>query len=327
MDLIANYTPKKVPPQRWAIVADFVRATVAETYTDDDSLPTVRNAAGLLARLAVWVHIVHGHPLDAEHVLDHELIEMFVAHELSDLSQRTRGRSRSMLVRMARATNPVWNGPAEGPQYGYKAPLGPYTPAELALCRDWAYGQPTAHRRHACTLVLALTLGAGLRSGEIAALRVADVHDDGDAGIILRPHGYRGAGPRDVPVLAEWEDTLRAEIAGLAPDDRVFLPGRPTNSTSAVHNLLKETTPVSGFRPDTRRLRTTWIVGHIYAEVPATALVEAAGVADLKHFEKWTNSVPGRTALEVRQWLRRRPDGTTGAVDTGTGRPRLRAVN
>ena len=97
------------------------------------------------------------------------------------------------------------------------------------------------------------------------------------------------------------------------PPLRVFLPGRPTDSTSAVHNLLKETTPVAGFRPDTRQLRTTWIVGHIIAEVPATALAEAAGLSSLRHFERWTNNVPGRTALQVRQWLRRRPDGTNGA--------------
>ena len=80
MDLIANYEPRKITADRWAIVSGFVRATVAESYTDDDSLVAVRNAAGLLARLAEWVHIVHGHPLDATHVLDHELIEMFVAH-------------------------------------------------------------------------------------------------------------------------------------------------------------------------------------------------------------------------------------------------------
>ena len=328
MDIIANYQPRKITPAHWAVVADFVRATLAESYTDDDSPIAVRNAAGLLARLSVWVHIVHGHPLDATHVLDHELVEMFVAHEMTDMSLRTRGRSRSILLRMARTSNPVWDGPAEGPQYGYREPLAPYTAAELTLCRDWAYGQPTAHRRHACTLVLALGLGAGLRAGEMGTLRVRDVYDDGDAGIILRPSGYRGAGPRDVPVLAAWEDALRAEIAGLHPDDRVFLPGRPTDSTSAVHNLLKETTPVAGFRPDTRQLRTTWIVGHIIAEVPATALAEAAGLSSLRHFERWTNNVPGRTALQVRQWLRRRPDGTNGAVARdGDQRPHLRAVN
>lgn len=332
MDLIANYQPRKITPAQWAVVADFVRDVVAETYTDDDSLTNVRGAASLLARLAVWVHDVGGHPLDATHVLDHEIVEMFVAHELSDLSLRSRGRSRSILLRMARTSNPEWDGPAEGPQYGYQVPLAPYTAAELALCRDWANGQPTAHRRHACTLVLALGLGGGLRAGEMGTLRVRDVFDDGDDGIILRPSGYRGAGPRDVPLLAEWEDTLRAEIAGLEPDDRVFLPGRPTDSTSAVHNLLKETTPVAGFRPDTRQMRTTWIVGHIYAEIPATALAEAAGLSSLRHFERWTNNVPGRTALEVRQWLRRRPDGTTAArpqnddVVRQAGRPHLTVV-
>ena len=332
MDLIANYQPRKITPAQWAVVADFVRDVVAETYTDDDSLTNVRGAASLLARLAVWGHDVGGHPLDATHVLDHEIVEMFVAHELSDLSLRSRGRSRSILLRMARTSNPVWNGPAEGPQYGYRGPLAPYTDAELALCRDWAFGQPTAHRRHACSLVLALGLGAGLRAGEMGTLRVRDVFDDGDDGIIVRPSGYRDAGPRDVPLLAEWEDTLRAEIAGLEPDDRVFLPGRPTDSTSAVHNLLKQTTPVAGFRPDTRQMRTTWIVGHIYAEIPATALAEAAGLSSLRHFERWTNNVPGRTALEVRQWLRRRPDGTTAArpqnddVVRQAGRPHLTVV-
>jgi hypothetical protein len=131
----------------------------------------------------------------------------------------------------------------------------------------------------------------------MGTLRVRDVFDDGDDGIIVRPSGYRGAGPRDVPVLARWEDTLRAEIAGLGPDDRVFLPGRPTDSTSAVHNLLKETTPVAGFRPDTRRMRTTWIVGHIYAEIPATALAEAAGLSSSS-----TSSGGRTTSPAARRW-------------------------
>lgn len=67
--------------------------------------------------------------------------------------------------------------------------------------------------------------GRGLRAGEICTLKGQDVRVGHD-GVLLFPHGYRGAGPREVPLLKTHIESLQAVINSTVPDDYLFRPGR-----------------------------------------------------------------------------------------------------
>lgn len=51
-------------------------------------------------------------------------------------------------------------------------------------------------------------------------------------------------------------------------------------------------------------MRATWIVGHITAGVPPRILVKAAGLTNLRSFERWLYTLPELGQDAYRQALR-----------------------
>ena len=89
----------------------------------------------------------------------------------------------------------------------------------------------------------------------------------------------------------------------ICPDARPNRAHATTESVAAIASRIGKPPAVA---LDTRRLRTTWIVGHLHNLVPEPVICQAAGLADLQHFAKW-HETAGVPAERARTLLRRSP--------------------
>ena len=114
-----------------------------------------------------------GVPAGREFLLDYDVIEAFCVAGLAGRASSTRGTYRSALYRLAEAAG----GPAgqrATPFAGARAPA-PYSPAERAELAAVAAAQRDPARRSSALALVVLGIGAGLRPGELVALRGGDV--------------------------------------------------------------------------------------------------------------------------------------------------------
>src|SRR5208283_2136597 len=114
-----------------------------------------------------------GLPAGREFWLDYDVIEAFCVAGLAGRASSTRGTYRSALYRLAEAVH----GPAgqrATPFAGSRAPA-PYSPAERAELAALAAAQRDAARRSSALALVVFGIGAGLRPGELVALRGDDV--------------------------------------------------------------------------------------------------------------------------------------------------------
>jgi integrase len=179
--------------------------------------------------------------------------------------------------------------------------MKPYNPDGIERLKFWALGQGTQYRERCARVILSLSGGAGLWASEIIATQRKDLHFD-DEGVLVTVHGSKA---RVVPMLAEWEPFLRVAVEGLEPDDYVF----GDRKTLATHNVItafitsstmSSTTP----RPQTHRLRATWLITHLAAGTDMKALMLASGVEKFENLSKLLKYVPDLDTPEYRRQLR-----------------------
>jgi hypothetical protein len=143
----------------------------------------------------------------------------------------------------------------------------------VAAFRSWARGLPTSRYRDNMAVILSLALGAGLNSQEINRLVGTDVTTSSD-GVSIHVIGDRS---RSVLVLRDYED----EVAGLSRrtgEGPAFLPERTRIDRKQVPNFIARCPVGSVGRPNSNRLRNTWIVRHLSAGTHLSVLAQAAGV-------------------------------------------------
>ena len=134
-----------------------------------------------------------------------------------------------MLVALGRKLSPEWPVGDTAVAYGYAAPAAPYTVEDQRQLVQWSYSLGTDYQRGGARTYLVLGLGAGLRSKEMATLTRSYVTVDA-AGVLVTARGYRGAGTREVPVRAEWEqarELLRGNHSAVNPDGTETTTRRP----------------------------------------------------------------------------------------------------
>lgn len=307
-EVIAGYTPTVIPAKRWDAVRDFVTESVSTAVTEDWSADKTRAALRTVARLADYVSMT-GREVSVETVFTEATVNSFV--DQSGYSTHVQGTTRSLLRVVGQAAHRHYDTPRERPQYGTDKKTAPYSPEEVTRLRHWADGEATVQRRQQANLLLALTLGAGLRSGEVAALAAADVETD-ETGTVVYPSGYRGAGPRFVPVGHEWAQPIREAVErAVSEESWLFRPERTTSSAGTVALFLKRSHR-SGMAVDMSRARTTWIVTQVRRGVPESAVIEAAGLKDLQHYRRFLVSDEQTTAREARALLHGGPSRESG---------------
>ena len=299
-EVIAAYTPKVVTEERWSELSAFVRTAVGNTVEETWTADRTRNALRLVTKLCNFV-LRTGRDLTVEAVFTDDMVSAFSHNELASDTTHVRGSSRAVLRKVGLANNPDFDAPRLRPEYGSDSGSAPYTESEVTALRVWANGERTEERRRQAHLLLALTLGAGLRSCEVAGLTARDVSQD-SLGLTLLASGYRGAAERVVPVEHEWADTIAEAVEHAAGAQAwLFRPRRTTAGHGTVATFTKRS-----FHPteavDVARARTTWVVNQVRKGVPETAVLKAAGLSDLQHYRRFISS-PDHSEENVRALL------------------------
>ncbi len=291
-----QYTPRCVDPFHWVTIRAFVMDAVA-AMGDKDTEDT-RRFMTQASQYVDWTHFVAGYDLDKS-IWDADIIAEYLDSETKHLTPLVREATKGRLMRMARTNNP--GAIPEIDDIGFKGEWqpDPYTDDEVRSIEGWARGQRTPVSRQKAAMLLALGLGAGLHTSEMVLLRVYDLEPH-EGGITIN---VRGSIPRQVPVRNTYVEPLRLALQHLAPADYVFAAGRVNKKTAVIQNFIKTTNTEMGWRPSPRRLRSTWMLAHIKAGVPASYLMRAAGVTSLRYFEKWIYSYPELHNDEYSRWL------------------------
>ena len=268
--VIDRFSPRSVPPARWARIEELVRDAVRRAVPV--SAHSAEALMNVVTQLALWLESI-GQPLTAEVVIHPDTVDRFATEACADLAAGTQNNYRSQLRGVGAAVLGPDVYPPAPLQLRRADPVAPYSAAEVAGFRSWARGLSTARYRDNAAVILAFALGAGLSSQEINRLVGTDVTVDPD-GVSVHVIGQRA---RDVPVLVAYEDEVAA-LARRAGEGPVFMPGRTAIERKQVPNFLARCPKGPMGRPNVDRLRNTWIVGHLSAGTHLSALAQAAGV-------------------------------------------------
>jgi len=292
---IERYTPQ-MPSDYWDAIGDFVRSCI--TNAQPSSRISAQRSLSPVTALVLWSWQL-GYELDRRLIFDRMTIEEFIASGCpATWSSATRGNMRSQLFNISEA---LLGTEARIPRLNPLPPSNPSKPyhvKEIVTFRSWAMGQSTQSKRHDATALLALGAGAGLATEDLLTIHVSDVTLV-DGFVIVNVTGRR---PRQVPVLAEWEGDLLDVVRETTSGAFVFGQNRTTRQKNAVSNFLSKTTGTH--KPNSQRLRATWIVHHLSVATPVKALLGAAGVESFEAFTRFIPFVPEVDPMEARHVLR-----------------------
>lgn len=298
-DVITDYASSRIPADQWAEIGPFVKACIADMTFE--SPIAARAALVALARHVHWCSLSGSLPLERDVLLRREVIAHSIAEGMREWPKRTRSTYRSRLFAISEALlSPHLRAPLV-PSIGAFDAQAPYSDRQVTLLRFWAANQSTEHRRVQASLVLAFGLGAGLAAREMAAVRSADVDID-DAGVVVRVRGDRA---REVPVRAEWEESIAVMAkSAMRPEQWLLIPNRQKEyARNLLSNFVSKTTD-RPFDIRAARLRATWLVEHLRSGVPLRALTLAAGVDSPEALLKYVQYLPEVDHLEARRSLR-----------------------
>ncbi len=247
-------------------------------------LPRARSVLALLARFAAG----QGIPAAPQWLLDYDVVEAFCVRGCAGLASSTRGTYRSVLYRLAAPVHGV-PGQRPTPFPGAKAPA-PYSPAERAELAAAAAAQRDPVKRSSALALVVFGIGAGLRPGELVALRGGDVARHGRQVLVQ----VSGPAARAVPVTSCYAG--RAEgLARRAGGGFVFRPGPADRSyknfvTGFARGLAAD--PAAP-RLSAGRARATFICGHLAAGTPVPVLLAVTGIAEAGSLARYARHVPG----------------------------------
>ena len=250
-------------------------------------LPAGRVTAPALRGLARFAD-TRGVPASLEFWLDYDVIEAFCVAGLAGRASSTRGTYRSALYRLAEAVH----GPAgqrATPFSGARAPA-PYSPAERAELAAIAAAQRDPAARASALALVVFGIGAGLRPGELVALRGVDVFRRGRRVMVA----VRGPGARVVPVTAGYAGRAW-QLARCAGSDFMFRPGPAERSYKNFVTNFALSLAADPAAPalSVRRARSTFICGRLAAGTPVGVLLEVTGIAEAGSLARYARHVAG----------------------------------
>jgi len=229
-----------------------------------------------------------GVPAGREFLLDYDVIEAFCVAGLPGRASSTRGTYRSALYRLAETANGL-PGQRPTPFPGARAPA-PYSPAERAELAALAAAQRDAAKRSPALALVVSGIGAGLRPGELVALRGSDVTRHGRQVVVH----VRGTAARVVPVTACYAGRA-GELARRAGSGHVFRPGPADRGyKNFITNFARGLTadPVAPAL-SMRRARSAFICGHLAAGTPVGVLLAITGIAEAGPLARCARHVAG----------------------------------
>jgi integrase len=242
-----------------------------------------------------------GVPADREFLLDYDVIEAFCVAGLPGARPSTRGTYRSALYRLSA---PVHGEPGQrGTPFAGARPPPPYSPAERAELAAVAAAQRDPAKRASALAVVVFGIGAGLRPGELTALRGTDVSRRG------RRVTVRAGGPaaRVVPVSAGYAGRA-AGLAASAGDGHLFRPGPADRGyKNFVTNFARAlTADPAAPRLTLGRCRSSFVCDHLAAGTPVAELLAITGICQAESLARYARQVQGAPSkAALRAWDRR----------------------
>ncbi|MBC7761738.1 MAG: hypothetical protein H7201_08065 [Candidatus Saccharibacteria bacterium] len=301
IERLNNYVPA-IPAAHAAKIRDFVADAVILTLPQ--TVYTVEALVGPVTSFVYWAVFVVGCDLDAAIIFERELIETYVRDELpATHSDGTRRNHRAWVTRVAEAVNPDRNPRAPMPMNA-RSMEAPYTEGELVAVDRWSAGQRTAYLRENSAVLVALGIGAGLTSVEIAQLRAGavTVHPDGMVEVNVR---VKDEFKRRVIVTSVWERLLADHVADIEEDAFVFLPKRSRTENDVVSSFVARTSRPTGTPIiNVRKMRNTWFVEQMINRTDVLTLMEAAGLQSLESISKLAKYVPRPSTTDRDAQLR-----------------------
>jgi integrase len=282
---LSDYTPD-LPEQHVVVIRGFVEDAVAL------ALPQTSYSVETLLRpvmhFVYWAVFVIGSPLDAAIIFERELIEHYIrsgAPRRADgtaLADGTLRNYRAWVFRVAEAANPARN-PRRALPLNARQMDAPYDADEEVGLGRWAKGQKSRYMRQGAATLIALAAGAGLKSSEIVLMRREDVTVDEDGTVTITVTD----GARTVVMTAQYERRFAKILKDVPTEAFVFLPNRNRTKNDVVSAFVgRSTTPSGSPSISARRLRNTWLVGHLTNRVDAFTLMEAAGLQSLESISR-----------------------------------------
>jgi len=257
--------------------------------------------ASVLRGLARFADL-RGVPASPEFLLDYDVIEAFCVTGLPGRASSTRGTYRSVLYRLAAGVHGE-PGRRATPFAGARAPA-PYSPAERAELTAIARAQRDPARRSSALAMAVFGIGAGLRPGELTAVRGTDVARGGGQ-VMVGVTG--GPAPRAVPVAARYARPA-LELARRAGDDFIFRPGP---ARRCYKNFVNGFARYLVCDPDApalsmSRARSSFICDHLAAGTALPVLLAITGIIEPESLARYARQAGGvsssKAALRAR-WL------------------------
>jgi integrase len=251
-----------------------------------------RSVLALLARFAAGQGIAAA----PGWLLDYDVIEWFCTAGLAGRAPSTRGTYRSVLYQLAGQVHGA-PGCRGTPFAGAKAPP-PYSPAERAALAGAARAQPDPAARASVLAMLAGGIGAGLRPGELVALRGTVIGSrPGDHAVV---HVTGGPAPRTVPVTGRYGPVLLA-LAGHAGNGFVFRPG---TADRGYKNFVSDLAAGLARDPGAPRLsmsrcRSSFICDHLAAGTAISEILAITGITGAESLARYARHVPGVSASKA----------------------------
>ncbi len=250
-----------------------------------------------LARFAA----ARGVPPGREFLLDYDVIEAFCVANLPGRASSTRGTYRSALYRLAAGVHGL-PGQRPTPFAGAKAPA-PYSPAERAELAAVAAAQRDAAKRASALALVVFGTGAGLRPGELVALRGSDVIRHG-RGVSVH---VSGPAARVVPVTAPYAGRA-AGLAARAGKAHLFRPGPAGRGYKNFVTNFARTLAADPAAPRVTlsRCRSSFICDHLAAGTPVAELLAITGICQAESLARYARHVDGAPPkAALRAWDKR----------------------
>lgn len=278
------YTPT-IPTEEWVALSPFVHDVVAAvrdrvTYPEPVLFHTVTHHVH-------WAHFIAGFDLSRAPVFERDVIGYSVAMMPTN-SPSTMGRTRSILLRVGESLG-VIDVPAPLPPLKAADPSEPYSSTDVEDLRAWAYCQRGAQQQASAQALVALGLGCGLPTRDLARVRAMDA-DLTAATVSIAA----GAFPRVVAVDPDWLEDLK-EVAeqSARPHATLFRPGVVFHRNTVL--TFVQRAMGAGLAPSTQRMRATWLVRRLAEGTPMQDLLFQAGVKSMNALVRYERFLPERS--------------------------------
>lgn len=232
--------------------------------------------AGFLSFVHTWPARASTGPLELEDLTADAVAAWIVSASLKDSSRAT---FRTVVRRAIKAQHPH-----QQLTVAYTPALPPYSPEEMVTWRRLATTQPTRARAASLSFIIGLGAGAGLNNADLRTVRASSISKvplaEGPPVLTVttaNPHR-----PRTVPIRRLYEPLVRRAldlhhaqgksaddlILGTRADRNIVIRQGPRTARTATEELAVEPT----------RLRNTWLVALMCADVPLADLLHASGL-------------------------------------------------